>query len=102
MQAMASATGRVPLFARLFLRPANFMVDQPWTWESAWQQYRSHPLVANIVPQVLKFARHIRPDDKVAHGDVLRSFVLGIYSQHAGRTALLRVVHSSGMQASVA
>ena len=102
MQAMASATGRVPLFVRLFLRPPNFLVDQPWTWESAWQQYRSHPLVANIVAQVLKFARHIRPDDKVAHGDVLRSFVLGIYSQHAGRTALLRVVHSSGMQASVA
>ena len=85
LQAMASATGRVPLFARLFLRPAGVPAGQPWTWDRAWQQYRSHHLVANMVPQLLEFARHIRPDDKAAHGEVLRSFVLGVYSQHAGR-----------------
>lgn len=85
---MASATGSMPLFARLFLRPPGLPADDAWTWESAWRMYRSHPLVANLLPQLLHFTRHIPREDQMAHGEVLRSLVLGIYSPHAGRQAV--------------
>ena len=84
IQDMESATGGVPLFAKLFLRPPALPADQDWPWESAWDAYRRHPLVSTLVTELCEFTTRVPSYARDAHCEVLRSLVLGVYTVHAG------------------
>lgn len=81
---MESATGGVPLFASLFLRPPALPAEEHWPWASAWDAYRSHSLVSTLLSELTKFTRNVPLDEHAVHGEVLRSLVLGVGTIHAG------------------